>query len=44
MVLNASLALGRAFKSSAMFARKVDPGLYRDVLWEWRSMVKGPSL
>ena len=35
MVLNASLALKKAFKSSAMFARKVDPGLYRDVLWEW---------
>lgn len=35
MVLNASLALNKAFKSSAMFARKVDPGLYRDVLWEW---------
>jgi len=35
MVLNASLAREKAFRQSGMFARKVDPGLYRDVLDEW---------
>ena len=35
MVLNATLGREKAFKQSGMFARKVDPGLYRDVLDEW---------
>ena len=35
MVLNATLAREKAFKQSGMFARKIDPGLYRDVLDEW---------
>uniref|UniRef100_A0A7S0JBD9 protein xylosyltransferase n=1 Tax=Calcidiscus leptoporus TaxID=127549 RepID=A0A7S0JBD9_9EUKA len=34
MVLNASLAR-KAFATSAMFARKVDPGLYVDALYAW---------
>uniref|UniRef100_A0A7S0QAT2 Uncharacterized protein n=1 Tax=Coccolithus braarudii TaxID=221442 RepID=A0A7S0QAT2_9EUKA len=34
MVLNASLA-HKAFGTSAMFARKVDPGLYVDALYAW---------
>ena len=35
MVLNATLSREKAFKQSGMFARKVDPALYRDVLDEW---------
>ena len=35
MVLNASLLRNKAFLTSAMFARKVDPSVYPDVLEIW---------
>ena len=35
MVLNVTLAVHKAFLTSAMFARKFDPTVYADVLPEW---------
>jgi hypothetical protein len=35
MVLNVSLLRDKAFRTSAMFARKVDPSIYDDVLPLW---------
>jgi hypothetical protein len=39
MVLNETLAAHKAFLTSAMFARKVDPTIYSDVLGVWDTWI-----
>lgn len=49
MVLNVTLLRDKAFKASAMFARKVDPTIYADVLPLWdrwmaaKLLTQGPA-
>ena len=44
MVLNASLLRNKAFLTSAMFARKVDPTIYVDVFDAWDGWMKQKML